>query len=188
MSPSDFREAAKKRLSLSGTTTYDTLLDDMVTQSVNRLSPRAMIETDADTVSVSVDDYGEASASLLSLAIDDVRKVEAYDGTTYSPADNKYLHNYTLYVRDLSTDVTELRIYGLKKYDAAEVPTELQLAVIWFIMSEFFDYMASHKGQYNQYLQTTGARAVDNMRDESLYYEQKANTLIDENAQIYGSQ
>ena len=188
---SSARLAVKNRLGIpSGTTTFDTILDDFIGQSVNRLSPKAQKEVAAQTKAVSVDSYGEATVDLsaLSTAVADVRLVEASSGFSWDPADSIHRHGVTLRVRDLDTAVTSLKLYGLNPYVLTDVPDALQLAVIWFAMAEFYDYLAGDKAKYNIYVQTTGARGVDNMRDESAYFEAKAEAHLDEHSTMYGVQ
>lgn len=183
------RTAVKNRLGIS-VTTWDTQIDDFVAQAVNRLAPKAQKEVASQTKALTVDNYGESIVDLsaLSTPVTDVRLVEVTDGNSYWPADSIYRHGVSLRIRDLISSVTTAKIYGLNAYVITDVPDNLQLAVFWFAISEFYDYLASNKSQYNIYAQTTGARAVDNMRDESTYFEAKAENYLDEHANAYGSQ
>ncbi|HYH01805.1 MAG TPA: hypothetical protein VEC37_01780 [Bacillota bacterium] len=193
MTTAEALTAAKNRLGLSGTA-FDTQLTDFFDTAVDRLFPRVQKEVDVQTVTPTVDNYGEAEINLATVAtpLDDVRLVEAYQSSTWWPADKIFRHGTKLRVRDLPTDVSSIRLYGLKKYvvasAAVDIPEWCELPVIWFMMSEFYDYLAGSKSGYNIYSQTPGARAVDNMRDESEYYEQKAEQYIEEKAQLYGAQ
>lgn len=189
MTATEYRDAAKKRLGVESVSTFDTVLADFVTQAVNRLAPKAMQETDKEVISVTVSTNGEAEVDLSALTepVDDVRLVEAYDGVSYYPVLQKYRHASTLTVRGLSSDVTSLAIYGLDEYEVTQVPPRLELAVIWFTMADFYDYLAGNRSKYNIYAQSSGARAVDNMRDESIYFESKAEVYLDEHTSVYGS-
>lgn len=185
------RDAVKNRLGIpAATTTWDTLIADFVTNAVKRLSPKAQQEVASQDKAVTVDSYGEANVDLsaLSTACQDARLVEATNGNEWFPADSVYRHGVNLRVRDLPSDVTTLKIYGLKDFVITTVPDNLHPAIFWFAMAEFYDYIAGNKAQYNIYTQTSGARAVDNMRDESSYFEAKADLYIDERATVYGSQ
>lgn len=193
MTTAEALTAAKNRLNLT-TSDFDTQLTDFFDTAVDRLYPKVQKEVAVQTVTPAVDNYGEANVDLSALgtALDDVRLVEAYQSTTWWPADKIFRHGVYLRVRDLPSDVTSLRLYGLKKYvvaaAATDIPEAFELPVIWFMMSEFYDYLAGNKSKYNIYAQSTGARSVDNMRDESAYYEQKAEEYIESRAQLYGTQ
>lgn len=187
--------SVKNRLGLS-VTTFDTVLADFLQTACSRLYPTTAAEVAAQTVSVSPDSYGEATVDLsadLGTAVSDVRLVEAFDGDTYYPVSNIYRHGVSLRVRDLTSDTTQLKIYGLNPFaltsnaNTTTVPDYLQLPLFWFAMSEFYDYLLGSKANYNTYIQQSGARAVDNMRDEAIFYETKAINYIEENATAYGS-
>jgi hypothetical protein len=142
-------------------------------------------------VSVSTDD-GEASVLLSTHGLDEVRVVEAYQGLNWTECDDFIHHAGTLYVQGLSDATTSLKLYGRSRYtltaavDAATVPDEIEQAIWWYAMSEFYDFLAGNKRKYNTYAQTNGARSVDNMREESQYYEQKANIFLNDHASLYG--
>ncbi len=185
--------AAKNRLGLT-VTTWDNQLTDFFDTAVDRLYPKVQKEVAAQSVTPTVDSYGEATVDLSSLgtALDDVRLVEATEGFQWYPVDEIYRHGNSLRIRGLRSEVSSIKVYGLKKYvvaaDTVDIPEVFELPVLWFMMSEFYDYLAGNKAKYNIYTQTTGARAVDNMRDESAYYEAKAEEYIDSHASPYGSQ
>ena len=91
-------------------------------------------------------------------------------------------------VRDLTSDVTQLRLYGLKKYvvsdSSVDLPEHLELPVM---MSEFYDMLAGNKSKFNVYMQAAGGNAVEDMRAEAQYYEAKADAYIEEKTTLYGS-
>jgi hypothetical protein len=183
------RTPVKNRLGVTDTS-FDTQIDDFITQAINRLFPRAGQEVSMQAVSISPDSYGEAFVDLSTLTtpIADVRLVEYVGTGATAPADNKYLHGTSLRLRDLPSWATSLKLYGLNRHTLSTVPAELELAVIWYAMSEFYELMTASKSKYNIYSQSSGARAVDNMRDEALFYEQKADAHVEEHANLYGSQ
>lgn len=189
MDTSAARTKVKRRLDIDDSVTdFDTRIDEFVLTGVYRLYPIVQQEVAAATASVSVDDYGEASVALTAFGatVTSVRRVEAYAGGSWFPATNTYHHGSTLYVRDLSSDVTTLKVYPLQPYAlGADLPSYLWQPVIWFALSEFYDFLAGNKRYYNLYNQS-GARAVDNMRDESDFFEDKANAYLNDRAQIYG--
>lgn len=185
--------AAKSKLGLS-VTTFDTKIEDFFEASVARLYPRVQKEVAAQIVSGVPDSYGEHTIDLSALAtpLTDVRLVEAYN-SFYYPVDSLYRHGTSLRIQDLESNVTAFRIYGLEKFavvsnDVVGLPTEYNLPVVWYMMSEFYDYLLGDKSRYNIYAQSSGARAVDNMESEAIYYADKADEYIEERAQLYGSQ
>lgn len=189
--------SVKNRLDLVTDTTFDTVLADYIAAAVARLFPRAGAEVPAQTVSAVVDAYGEANIDLSGLAtpLADVRYVEAMGSQAWQPVDNKWLHGNILRLRDVSNYVTSFRLYGINRFTLhatipanTTIPQELELAVIWYAMSEFYENLTGNKRKYNIYMQQSGARGVDNMRDEAIYYEQKADQYIEEQAGMYGSQ
>jgi hypothetical protein len=189
--------SVKNRLDLVGNTDFDTVLADFISAAVGRLFPRAGAEVDPQTVSVSPDSYGEVNIVLSTLPtpIADSRQVEGMGTGAWFPIDSKYVHNKTLRLRDVPSYCTSVRIYGLNRFTLhatvpanTTIPEELEMAVIWYAMSEFYENLTGNKRKYNIYMQTTGARGVDNMRDEAIYYEQKADAYVEEQAGVYGSQ
>lgn len=193
MTTAEALTAVKNRLNLTDTT-FDTQLTDFFDTSVDRLYPKVQKEVAAQTVTATVDSWGEATVDLSALTtpLDDVRLVEASQGNSWYPADSIYRHGTSLRVRDLATTVTQLKIYGLKAYVVSgattDIPERYELAVLWFMMSEFFDLLSGNKSKFNVYMQSNGGGAMDDMRQESEYYENKAMAYLDEKAQLYGSQ
>lgn len=183
MTTATARAAVKNRLGIkSADTTWDTLIDDFVAAAVLRLYPSASLEVDRQEVTpVTVDTYGECEVdiSVLSLGLRAARQVEAWDGYTWQTITSTYHHGKYLRLRGVSTDTTKIRLYGLKPFATIDnVYDWLTQAVVWFAMAEFYDYLAGSQSDYNIYMQNTGARAVDNMRDESSYFDQKAMDYI----------
>lgn len=186
--------ALKLRLNLT-VTDFDTLLNDLLQSATKRLYPFVQRELAMQTVTPTVDSYGEAVIVLSSLTtpVTEVSRVESYAGGAWYDVEDFVDHAGSLYVRGLGDDVTSLRIYGRGTYNltasqtAATVPDHIEQAVYWYAMSEFYDYLASNKAKYNIYAQSTGARGVDNMRDEAEYYEQKANIFINDHATVFGA-
>jgi len=191
MTADEARDAIKNRLKIPLTTdTFDDLIEGYVVDSVRRLYPRSALEVESQEVnSFSVDDLGEVviQMSALPTPIRSARKVEMYDDYTWSTVNDTYHHGNELRLRGLTDNTSNIRIYGLKSFpDITYVYEELLQAIIWWGMSEFYDYLASDKKSYNIYMQVSGARAVDNMADQSAYYDTKANQYVDEQARAYG--
>ncbi|WP_299376743.1 hypothetical protein [uncultured Kiloniella sp.] len=186
--------AAKSKLALDDITTFDTKIEDFFEAAVARLYPKVQKEIGAQTVAAAPDTYGEVTIDLSALTtpLTDVRLVEAYE-SYYYPVDSIFRHGTSLRIQQLNTAVSAFRIYGLEKFavvsdDVPGLPGEFFLPIVWYMMSEFFDYLLGDKSRYNIYAQSSGARAVDNMESEATYYADKADEYIEERAQLYGSQ
>jgi hypothetical protein len=189
--------SVKNRLAIFDTT-YDVQLADYIAAAVGRLFPRAGAEIDPQTVTTAtVDSYGEVTIDLSTLPtpVADSRYVEGAGTGAWFPIDSKFVHGKKLRLRDVPNYTTSFRIYGINRFvldpsNAANttIPQELELAVIWYAMAEFYENLTGSKKNYNIYMQTVGARAIDNMRDEAIYYEQKADQYLEEQAGMYGSQ
>jgi hypothetical protein len=185
--------AAKARLFISNTD-FDTQLEGFFDTSVDRLNPRIQKEVASQTKTVTVDDYGETTVDLSTLTtpLADVRLVEATEGNEWYDAPSIFRHGVTLRVRQLSSSVSQLRLYGLNPYVVAsatvDLPERYELPVIWYMMSEFFDMLSGNKSKFNVYTQQAGGNAVEDMRAQSQYFEAKADAYVDEKAQLYGSQ
>lgn len=192
MDTSTARAAVKRRLGIpTGTTTFDNDIDDYVVSAVRRLYPTASLEVAyQDVTSFTVDDLGETTVNLetMTTPIKSARKVDAYDGESWSEITDKYHHGGKLRLRGVDTSITILRIYGLKHFPAiTNVYDWLLQGVIWYAIAEFYDFLASNKSSYNIYMQVSGARAVDNMADQAAYFEQKARDFVQEQSTQYGS-
>ncbi len=186
------RASVKNRLGIkSADTTFDSVIDDFVGAAVLRLYPRAALEVDSQEVtSISVDSYGECTVDISALptAILAGRRVEAYDGQTWRRITDTLHHGKNLRLRGLRQGMdTKVRIYGVKQFPAIDqVYDWLLQAVYWYAQAEFYDYLAGNNSKYNIYMQSTGARAVDNMHDESVYFNQKADEYVETQNQNYG--
>lgn len=188
MTLAEYREEAKLSLDiLFSDITFDTRIESFVGRAVRRLPPYAYREVPRQSSSVTPDSFGEVEISLsdLSTALDDVRKVEASDGTSKWPAKRHQTHGTTLTVRELSSDVTTIILYGLKKFTVTEVPTELDNVIVWFTMGEFYAFLAGNARQYNVYMQN-GRQETDNMADLADYWDNKAKQELIEKGQLYG--
>lgn len=190
MTKTEALTSVKFRINID-TTDFDSELGEFFTSSVDRLYPLAQKEVDAQEVSIAVDSYGEASTTLSDAGLTDVRAVEVYGGGAWRDVDNIFRHGTKLRVRGLSTSDSQLRLYGLSRYvvasDSVDLPAELREPVFWFMASFFFDMLAGNKSKYNTYMQTNGGNAVDDMRAEADYYEQRALQYLENQPQIYGA-
>lgn len=186
----DARDAVKTRLGIpDSNTTWDTMIESFIEGAVHRLWPRAGLEVASQEVtSFTIDDLGETIIDLsgLSTPIKTARSVEVYDSYSWSKISDTYHHGTSLRLRGLTTE-TKLRIYGLMPFaDIEDVYDNLLQSIFWWSMAEFYDYLAGNKKSYNIYMQVSGARAVDNMADQSAYFDSKADRYVDEQAKVYG--
>lgn len=190
MTTAEARTAVKARLGITATTWDTNQIDPFVVSAVSRLYPRAKKEVPVQTItSFTVDNLGEVALTLSTLAspILEARKIETYDGYAWSRVTDTYHHGDTLVIRGITDEVTSIRIYGLINFTAiTDVYDWLTQAVIWYAMAEFYDYLAGNKRSYNIYAQSSGARAVDNMADQSAYYGAQADRYIEEQNTSYG--
>lgn len=182
--------SVKTRLDIdSSQTAFDAAINEFVLSGVNRLYPIAQKEIATQTKVVRVDGFGEVSFDLSTLPTPATaaRRVEAsISGGAYFSASETYHHGTILTVRELPSNATlTLKIYGLAMHTLDTVPNFLEQAVIWYAMSEFYDFLAGNKSKYNIYTQS-GARSVDNMKDEAEFYEQKANVYLNDRTTLYG--
>lgn len=188
LSTATARASVKIRLDIDPSdTTWDAAIDEFVLSGVKRLYPIAQLEVAVQVKAITVDSYGEATVdmSALTTPILSARKVEVSGGQSWSETNDNYHHGVTLFIRSLSSSDTQARIYGETTFDLTTVPTFLEQAVLWYAMSEFYDYLSGNKRKYNIYA-SGGARAVDNMKEEAQFYEQKANIYLNDRAQIVG--
>lgn len=196
MTSATVKTDVKAMLGLTGST-FDALLDTLIPIAVNRLFPDSGYELPRVSVNVSVDNYGEAiiDLSAQSPVIAFARRVEYLgSGTAAAEVEDKYHQGRFLYLRQLPSWTTSVLIYGIAEFtlhatvDASTtIPNYLQLGLYWYIMSAFYDQLAGSKSDYNIYSQTSGARMVDNLRDESTYFEAKAKQYVMEQTNIYTS-
>lgn len=188
MTAADAVAKAKARLDIdSGDTTFDAKLLIFAQDATDRIPPHAYRQVPKQTVTSStVDSYGEATFDLsaLSTPCEDYRKVEASNGQGSWPVKAR-LHGTIVTVRELPTDVTTFYVYGLKPFLITELPTMFNMGIVWYIMADFYAFLAGNKKSYNVYMQN-GRQAVDNMQDLADYWENKAAEYITEKGQLYG--
>lgn len=183
------RAEVKRRLDIDSTVMdFDSAIDAFVLSGVSKLYPIAQREVEPQTVVATTDEHGEAVISLsgFTTPLLGARKVEYSGGNAWYPVESTLHHGTSLMLRDLPTSTgLTVRIFGLTSFTLTDVPEFLQQSVFWYAMSEFYDYLAGNKRKYNIYTQG-GARAVDNMKDEAQFFEQKANVYLNDRTTIYG--
>lgn len=182
MTAAEARAAVKRRVDIdSDVTDWDTHIDDFVDTAVGRFYPDAMQDAGVTTASVTVDQYGQAIMALPG-GFDGYRQIETSTG---NPINQTYQYGNNVRLRDLNSDVTQVVVYGLKKYTLATIPPELKLALYWFAISDFYTFLVGSKRQYNSFMQN-GRPEVDNMEELADAYELKAKVLLTEKGVTYG--
>ncbi len=182
----------KNRLDIpTNTTTFDTVLADFIDTARARLFPRVALEIGPQNLTSFTAVDGEVELDLVADFTEDIhaaRQIEAYATYGWAKLSTFYHHGSTLRIREIPTDTTILRVYGLAPFALVEdVPEYYLQAVYWYAMAEFYDYLAGNNSQYTIYTQATGSRGVDNMQEVSAYFDTKADRFLDENGQKYGN-
>lgn len=179
-------KSLKNRLDIDADdTTFDGMLKEYLGDGVTRLSPTVYNEVDPIEKQVSTDEKGRTVVDLTEDALDDVRFVEANDSGGMEELTNTRVHANKLYIRGLSSDVSTVTVYGLCEYDMRDLPRYLHVAVYWFAMSEFYNFLVGNKSRYNAYMQN-GRGDVDEMQDLADFYETKAEKYLSEKVTPYG--
>jgi hypothetical protein len=187
-SVASLRTSVKARLDLSSVTTFDSIIDTFINDSVKRLYPYASVEVDAQTKSISPS-MGEVIVDLTSLSTTVVgfRDLEyTTDGNSWHPVEEKSAHGKYLTVRGLPSDAIQLKVFGLNPYTITDLPEYLELGLVYYACAEFFNCLVGNKSKYNAYMNAAGSRSVDNMQDMAEYYESKADKYIADRATVYG--
>lgn len=169
-------------------TSFDAFINDAVLSAVDRLFPLVQRPVAAQTKAISTT-YGTTDIDLATLTtpLTGVKKVEGVTSTSSPNLDDFYVHGTILTLRDVPENIATVRLYGLAAYATIDtIPNNLTQAIVWYAMSEFYDMLSAEKGRYNEYM-NSGARNVDNMRDQSDYYEQKANVYLVDRVTIHGT-
>ena len=183
------RESVKNRLDLDqANTDFDSQIDDFIDKGIKRLYPIALRPLPVQVKDIIVDGFGEAVIDLSALTnpADSVRKVEVSNGVAGWLRTSDFYHQGTfLYIQDLDGSVSQARLYANGVFTLDNLADDLEPPVVWFAMSEFYDYLAGNKRKYNSYM-NNGAREVDNMNELSDYFERKANVYLNDRVHIYG--
>lgn len=182
MTTADARAKMKKRLDIQAAiTTFDDDIDEFVLDGLSRLSPEIYHEVGVQVEAVTPSDYGEVNVDLsaLSTPLVDVREVEASGGDGEYPVRTYKVHGTNMRVRELRSDVTALYISGFDEYTLDNLPSYLNLPVIYFGLSEFYTFLMSNKAKYNVFMQN-GRGAVDNMQDQVDYWDQRGISYLED--------
>lgn len=190
LSTSTARSRVKNLLDIaSSNTDFDSIIDEFVLNGVARLYPYVQREVAAQSVTDFDTPYAgrvEIDMSGLATVIEDARMIEGDTGTEYVELDDYLVHGTTLIINDVDSDISTIRIFGLDRHDLDTVTQEFELPVIYFAISDFYNHLVGDKRRYNIYMQSTGARGVDNMQDMAVHFEDLANAYINDRATLYG--
>lgn len=186
MTTTDARNLVKKVLNIPSTnTSFDTDIDSFVTQAVQLLYPVASKDIDAATATVNSDDR---TVNLPSGTLD-VSELELYDSdnSDYYPTNEYRLHGtkikFDTYVERGST----VRIWGIGAYSLTDLPTFLEMVVIYWAVSIFYSTLAGNKRKYNQYVSASGAAGDRDMKDSVDFFQSKGNDLLIDRVAIRGA-
>lgn len=169
-------------------TTFDNNINSFVGLAVNRLFPQAQREVQAQDATFSAVTAGRAEVDLSALTtpLNAVRFLElSVDGSTFTDHDDSIQHGNILYI-DNVRGATRVRLYGLAAHTITSVPLELELAVVYYAVADFYRYLIGNKRKFNIYSQASGARAADDMRDQADYYENLAKDYLLNHSTMYG--
>jgi hypothetical protein len=181
------RNLTKKVLNIpAATVTFDTDIDDYVTQAVQLLYPLAPIEIDADTTVVIGSDNRTAS---LPSGVLDVAELEIYDSdnSDYYPTNEYRIHNGKIKMDTYLLAGTRLRIWGLGAYAITTLPTYLEMVVIYWTVSIFYAALAGNKRKYNLYVGAAGAAGDRDMKDSVDFFRGQGNDLLADRIAIRGA-
>lgn len=172
-----YRERVKSRLKLKQTdTTFDQDIDEFLQSAVDRLFPFVQTEV-TETVEVAEDDW----QFTLPEGVESIRMLFDDESHQYT---NFIQHNRTILLREKFAEGT-FTIMGNGKYTLDTLEDWLKLPIYWYAMAEFYLTLAGDKAKYNIYM-ANGARQVDNMRDQSEYLEERANTYLQDRGVLLG--
>lgn len=190
MTAADAQDRVKRLLKIeTSNTEFDTEIDEFVLNGVKRLYPYVQKEVDPQNVTSFVNYNGRVELDLASLATPcaDVRIVESDDGYSYTEEDDILVHGNKLVIDNVSTDTTSFRLFGLARISTVDdVDADYELTVIYFALSDFYNFLIGDKRRYNIYMQSSGARSTDNMQDMAQHFEDLANSYINDRATLYG--
>jgi hypothetical protein len=172
-----YRERVKSRLKLKQSdTAFDQDIDEYLQSAVERLFPFIQTER-TDTVEVAEDEW----KFTLPDGVESIRML--FDSEDHEISDF-IQHDRTVLLRD-KFDYGTLTIYGNGKFTLETLEDWLKQPIFWFAMAEFYLTLAADKAKYNIYM-ANGARQVDNMRDQSEYLEERANTYLQDRGVLLG--
>ena len=175
----------------SGNSSFDDDINNYVQDAAKQLYPIAMRELGPDTSASFNTDARDCS---LPSGYEQVRILELYDSgmSDYYPTSDFKVHNGKIWLDNPVTESTQARIWGWGRHvvaaDAANttVPDELELVVLYWATSFFYDALAGNRRKYNIYVGSGGQAADRDMKDSSAFFMEKANQLLADRAKLAG--
>jgi hypothetical protein len=166
----------------TATTTFDDDIDKYVLSAVDQLAPRALNEADLDeTIELATD---ENSAGLPTDVVA-IRRLELYNDAIsgYQPSSDFMVHGETLYLDTPVATATTVRLWPLKRYILTTVPAELELAVLYWAVAQFYASLAGNRRKYNSYT-SQGATADRDVKDSADFFQALGDKIFDQQVQI----
>jgi hypothetical protein len=185
------RASAKRQLGIKSTdTTFDSDLDENAAYAIKMLSPIVLNEIASDvTKTVNTDgrtiDLPSGTRQVRSGGLE----LYSADVADYCNFSDFKQHGTKIVLDYYVTPGTAVRIWGLGDFNvtATDLPIELELVIVYWVMSMFYNKLAGDKRKYNIYVGTTGAAADHDMKDSATYWKQEGNELLVDRANIRGS-
>lgn len=156
---------------------FDTDLTLFVNRSVKRLFPYVQAEVKDVTVSITADQW----QFTLPATCESIRFMYDADGVR---VEDIMQHGRDIILKEAPAEGT-MTIYGNGRFTLANLPAEFEEAIIYYTCALFYSQLAGSKRKYNVYM-NTGAQAVNNMRDMSQWYEERANTYLQDRGVLLG--
>lgn len=158
--------------------TYDDELDDFLDASINILAGRGVLTEVARDASVTIS-ADETEFSLPS-GVEEIRRLELYDAdiADYVRCPDFIQHGTKIYLDNAVPVATATRIYGLAKHTIATLPAELEMPVVYWVVSMFYSLLAGNRRKYNAYLGTSGSAANRDMKESAQYYKELGDDLL----------
>lgn len=180
---------AKRMLNITDST-FDSDLTTYVPYAIKLLSPIALNEVAADTTKTVNSDNRTID---LPTGMRQVRSggLELYSSDV---SDYRVFSDFRQHGSKIVTDYyvaagTQSRIWGLSDYkqDASDLPIELELVIVYWTMSLFYNSLAGNKRKYNIYVGTTGSAADHDMKDSATFYMNEGNSILTDRVTVRGS-
>ena len=169
----------------SADTTFDTYLEECIEQAFPRLSPflQYQLPEDETTVLATGDDtfdLPEAGSKLERMYF----QTTAND--VWREVDLWRQHRDTIYLTENVNTATTVKIIAHRPFisdDIAELATDYPASLLplyLFTMSEFAMFLVGNKRKFNIYQQMNGSRTLDEMKDLTQFYEERAVRILED--------
>lgn len=181
-------ERVKTRLHIAASNTdFDADINDYVESAVNRLYP--MVTKLMDTREVTLTSNSQTVE--LQSGAEGVSFIEIIQDGEYD-----FYEEYSLVGRKIRFDNSQTsgRKFAITEYTRhtyaaiTDIPAEYELVVVYWAMSEFYEFLAGNKRKYSVYMNSAGTNAVDNMQDMVDRLEERANDILGDRFEMGGHQ